>query len=267
MKRKGGGLMKKGVFVAIPLLLSSSLFYASCTNEEKYELHTIDQNDLLVKDVAGSYRPGTSIEVILAFRSGPKVSCLIDGVEYEGRLNADGEESFVYTMPAKDVTLYTMLNGFTGLEETMDLPVSYDYGQYLPNVATKLLGLSLMNPDEKIVDKAIAGDVLRLYYRGELLIQETYPGQAVYGEDFSFVSLTFLKKAEFVELSLKDIVVDPQKPAYVLLDAEGHFESLEDYLSTGERIYAAKDPSTGEIFAYYGYQAREREETPKEESD
>ena len=249
--------MKKGILFAIPLLISSCMFLNSCDADGRYELRTVDHHDLLENDIAGWYKAGDKIEVHLAFRSGPKVSCLIDGMEYEADTFADGEESFVYTMPSKDVTLYTMLNGHTGLEKTMDLSVSYDYGLHVPNVATKLFGYSLMSFEEpEIARRAIAGDVLRLFYLGEIKILETYPSQVVYSDDFRFVSLTFVKKAELVEIDPKGVVIDPEKEEYVLLDSEGNFESLGDYLQKGKKLYASKDSETGEIHAYYGYEVR-----------
>lgn len=239
-------------------LLPSLLVPNACSSKVEYRFDVVDSQNLLLNDVEGRYREGEKIEIRLAFRSGPRVGVLIDGESYYGEATCQDDfwyESFVYTMPARDVTLYTTLDGRTGLEKTMDFTVSYDYGQYVQGKATKLLNLALLGLDSKIVTDSIAGDVLRMFYDGEIQFQETHPSKAVFGDDFRLVSMTYAEKATFCQVDL-DSISSEEDSSYVLLDAEGNYLTLDEYKADHSVLYASVDSKTGKVYAYYGYEAR-----------
>lgn len=251
--------MNKIRFLFSLTLLPSLLVPGACSLETEYRLDVVDLNELLLNDVEGTYPAGERIEIRLTFRSGPRVGALIEGEFYYPEMGCPedfGCQSFVYTMPARDVTLYTTIDGYTGLESTMDFSVTYDYGQYVRGKATKLLNLGLLGLDSEIVTKAIAGDVLRMTYVGEVEFRETYPSQAVYGEDFRLVGMTYAKKASFCRID-PDSIPSSEALPYVLLDSEGHFQTREEYLTDHSVLYASVDPESKKAYAYYGYKARE----------
>ena len=110
--------MKK--LLALIMLFICACAFGGCNQVEvddnKYKLEVVDNWNLLVHSLEEEYEAGTTIEVHLAFRSGPSVGIkLNDEVMVAKDYSTTCEQlcSVVsFTMPNEDTTIYTHQNGY-----------------------------------------------------------------------------------------------------------------------------------------------------------
>ena len=110
--------MKK--MITLLVLFISTLSLVGCNQTElednKYKLEVVDNWNLLVHPLEKEYEAGSTIEVHLAFRSGPSVGIKINGeilIAKEFSTTCDQLCEFVsFTMPNEDTIIYTHQNGY-----------------------------------------------------------------------------------------------------------------------------------------------------------
>ena len=85
-------------------------------DDNKYKLEVVDNWNLLVHPLEEKYEAGSTVEVHLAFRSGPSVGIKINGgvlIAKDYSTTCDQLCNFVsFTMPNEDTTIYTHQNGY-----------------------------------------------------------------------------------------------------------------------------------------------------------
>lgn len=158
--------------------------------------------------------------------------------------------------------------------QTVSFTAGYDYGFHQKDQATLLLGGSniFFDPDEWDIGRINAGDVINVEYRGELLVQETYPGTVI-TKNAEIISIS-VQRADVIELTVtgvtddltlvpKDgsstalIPTDPGTETTMIVSADGSFRQLWDG-HLGTPIYATGKYSgdSFEVRAYYGFDPR-----------
>lgn len=159
-------------------------------------------------------------------------------------------------------------------EETVTFVCNYDYGFHMPGKCVLLLSGSMMffNPKDYGIDyPLIAGDKIIVIYKGECLIQETYPS-TVYTKNMEIIKIEVIKATVeeyeivldggkkqigkwFSEDSLGIIDLNNKRP-YVV-NKDGSF-CFFDELEVGSKVYVAT-PTYEENLAtaaYYSYLPR-----------
>ena len=110
--------MRKMITLLVLFICALSLFGCNQTELEdnKYKLEVVDNWNLLVHPLEKEYEAGSTIEVHLAFRSGPSVGIKINGeilIAKEFSTTCDQLCEFVsFTMPNEDTVIYTHQNGY-----------------------------------------------------------------------------------------------------------------------------------------------------------
>lgn len=161
-----------------------------------------------------------------------------------------------------------------GNQKTATFVCGYDYGFHVQDECVLLLSGSMMffNPKDYGIDyPLIAGDKIIVTYKGECLIQETYPS-TVYTKDMEIIKIEVIKATVeeyeivldggkkqigkwFLEDSLGIIDLNNERP-YVV-NKDGSF-CFFDELEVGLKVYAVT-PTYEEnlpIVAYYTYLPR-----------
>lgn len=105
--------------------------------------------------------------------------------------------------------------GGTLVPKQTDFIVDYDYGLHREDMATPLLNDSKLffDPQEWGIDTLVGGDVITMKYKGELLIQETYPSTVV-TKGLTIVDIS-VTKAQLIELEV--VAVEGESPMLVPL--------------------------------------------------
>ena len=110
--------MRKMITLLVLFICALGLFGCNQTELEdnKYKLEVVDNWNLLVHPLEKEYEAGSTIEVHLAFRSGPSVGIKINGeilIAKEFSTTCDQLCEFVsFTMPNEDTVIYTHQNGY-----------------------------------------------------------------------------------------------------------------------------------------------------------
>ena len=159
-----------------------------------------------------------------------------------------------------------LVQNLPGTTKQAEFHTYYDYGFSQPGKATLLMDGSTVFVDEKL----IAGDVVTVYYTGEMYVQESYPSTVVFsGGQIERVEV------EQAELCILTIVQDPltdekylvnihdikiqSAPEYALCDRDGRYIAWST-LNAGETIYASHTSEQGndptEIAGLYTYWPR-----------
>ena len=123
--------------------------------------------------------------------------------------------------------------------------VRCDYGNVSAEGKVTLLldGCSFFfDPSEYGIEKLIAGDVIALKYKGEMVVAESYPGQ-VFGID-KIISIQHYPANvhDFMfmgEADLSQSYID--YPEYVITDEDGSFIPLSE-VESGTMLYCTFDP-------------------------
>ena len=145
-----------------------------------------------------------------------------------------------------------LVQNLPGTTKQAEFHTYYDYGFVQPGKATLLMDGSTVFVDEEL----IAGDVVTVYYTGELYIQETYPGTVVFQN--GQIEHVEVKQAQ---LCILLIVQDEQTgekylvnnvygtrietaPDYVLCDRDEHYIEWTS-LHTGATLYGSYTSKQG----------------------
>ena len=110
--------MRKMITLLVLFICALGLFGCNQTELEdnKYKLEVVDNWNLLVHPLEKEYEAGSTIEVHLAFRSGPSVGIKINGeilIAKEFSTTCDQLCEFVsFTMPNEDTVIYTHQKGY-----------------------------------------------------------------------------------------------------------------------------------------------------------
>ena len=193
---------------------------AACeSHSNRYKLTVNDPNGYLLSelsDLAEEYEAGEEVSVKVAGLSGASIYVYLNDREITDRetVNTDGwfYETYTFVMPARDSVLTIDVHTIIPpIIEEAEFTVNYDYGQHIQTsdgqgLATILLnGCSLFfDPyDYDIEMPLLAGDVLTVYYTGEMLIQETYPATVVI-QNGSIENVEKSKKATLVSLETRN---------------------------------------------------------------
>lgn len=129
----------------------------------------------------------------------------------------------------------------------------YDYGFTSPGKAVLLMDGSTVFVDEKL----IAGDVVTVYYTGEMYVQESYPGTVVFSggevkrvevEQAKVCLLTVTQNAKTGEKQLVNQLEQSlaSAPDYALTDWDGSFVAWKE-LEVGTVLYGSFLDTTGEL--------------------
>ena len=161
-----------------------------------------------------------------------------------------------------------------GKVHTVSFTAGYDYGFHEEGRATLLLSGSsiFFDTDEWEIGRINAGDVITVEYRGELLIQETYPGVVV-TKNAEIISIT-AHRADVIELiaegteddpvirtvsgeDIRLIPTDAGTETTMVIDEDGSFRQLCEAHLDG-KIYATGKLGDGsfEVRAFYGFDPR-----------
>lgn len=127
---------------------------------------------------------------------------------------------------------------------TVTLPFNYSYDVPVSNVATLLCGSSYFGRGfESIIipDDIVAGDLIKITYKGEMYTQESYPGTHVLNGEIVSYSFTYanvfpVSKENLTEAMLEEYSLQNN---YVILDRTGKYTTLEEY--TGDKVYLVED--------------------------
>ena len=120
---------------------------------------------------------------------------------------------------------------------TYEVMMNYDYGTHIQDVATLLFNYSFVDIDltKYSVNNLKAGDVVKFYYKGELDILETYPGQ---------ISLTDeqIVNVELFEANIVSFTVY-QVPGggYDIIADDGKTYKLPEYIVYGDNFTSIKN--------------------------
>ena len=125
-----------------------------------------------------------------------------------------------------------------------------------------MVGEGLSNCPERIKtvfvdEKLIAGDVVTVYYTGEMYVQESYPGTVVFSggevkrvevQKAKLCILTVTQNAQTGEKQLVNQLDQPltSAPDYALTDWDGSFVAWKE-LEVGTVLYGSFLDTTGEI--------------------
>ena len=234
---------------------------AACeSHSNRYKLTVNDPYGYLLSelsDLAEEYEAGEEVSVKVAGLSGVSLYVYVNDREITDRetVNTDGwfYETYMFVMPARDSVLTIDVHTIIPpIIEEAEFTVNYDYGQHIQTsdgqgLATILLnGCSLFfDPyDYDIEMPLLAGDVLTVYYTGEMLIQETYPATVVI-QNGSIEHVEKSKKATLVsletrngELYTQDGVVVADMPKYAL-NADRTYLSVEEAIESGKAVHGS----------------------------
>ena len=146
-----------------------------------------------------------------------------------------------------------LVQNLPGTAKQAEFHTYYDYGFIQPGKATLLMGSATVFVDEKL----IAGDVVTVYYTGEMYVQESYPGTVVFSggevkrvevQKAKLCILTVTQNAQTGEKQLFNQLDQPltSAPDYALTDWDGSFVAWKE-LEVGTVLYGSFLDTTGEI--------------------
>ena len=146
-----------------------------------------------------------------------------------------------------------LVQDLPGTTKQAEFHTYYDYGFSQPGKATLLMDGSTVFVDEKL----IAGDVVTVYYTGEMYVQESYPGTVVFSggevkrvevQKAKLCILTVTQNAQTGEKQLVNQLDQPltSAPDYALTDWDGSFVAWKE-LEVGTVLYGSFLDTTGEI--------------------
>ena len=146
-----------------------------------------------------------------------------------------------------------LVQNLPGTTKQAEFHTYYDYGFSQPGKATLLMDGSTVFVDEKL----IAGDVVTVYYTGEMYVQESYPGTVVFsgGEvkrvEVQKAKLCILNVTQNAQTGEKQLVNQLDQPLtsapdYALTDWDGSFVAWKE-LEVGTVLYGSFLDTTGEI--------------------
>ena len=137
----------------------------------------------------------------------------------------------------------------TGVDEnethTVTLPFNYSYDVPISDVATLLCGGSYFGRGfESIIipDDIVAGDLIKITYKGEMYTQESYPGTHVLNGEIVSYSFTYADVFPVSKENLTEAMLEEYyslQNNYVILDRTGKYTTLEEY--TGDKVYLVED--------------------------
>ena len=146
-----------------------------------------------------------------------------------------------------------LVQNLPGTTKQAEFHTYYDYGFSQPGKATLLMDGSTVFVDEKL----IAGDVVTVYYTGEMYVQESYPSTVVFSggevkrvevQKAKLCILTVTQNAQTGEKQLVNQLDQPltSAPDYALTDWDGSFVAWTE-LEVGTVLYGSFLDTTGEI--------------------
>ena len=146
-----------------------------------------------------------------------------------------------------------LVQDLPGATKQAEFHTYYDYGFSQPGKATLLMDGSTVFVDEKL----IAGDVVTVYYTGEMYVQESYPGTVVFSggevkrvevQKAKLCILTVTQNAQTGENQLVNQLDQPltSAPDYALTDWDGSFVAWKE-LEVGTVLYGSFLDTTGEL--------------------
>ena len=146
-----------------------------------------------------------------------------------------------------------LVQDLPGTTKQAEFHTYYDYGFSQPGKATLLMDGSTVFVDEKL----IAGDVVTVYYTGEMYVQESYPGTVVFSDGevkrvevqkAKLCILTVTQNAQTGEKQLVNQLDQPltSAPDYALTDWDGSFVAWKE-LEVGTVLYGSFLDTTGEL--------------------
>ena len=146
-----------------------------------------------------------------------------------------------------------LVQDLPGATKQAEFHTYYDYGFSQPGKATLLMDGSTVFVDEKL----IAGDMVTVYYTGEMYVQESYPGTVVFSggevkrvevQKAKLCILTVTQNAQTGEKQLVNQLDQPltSAPDYALTDWDGSFVAWKE-LEVGTVLYGSFLDTTGEI--------------------
>lgn len=146
-----------------------------------------------------------------------------------------------------------LVQDLPGATKQAEFHTYYDYGFSQPGKATLLMDGSTVFVDEKL----IAGDVVTVYYTGEMYVQESYPGTVVFSggevkrvevQKAKLCILTVTQNAQTGEKQLVNQLDQPltSAPDYALIDWDGSFVAWKE-LEIGTVLYGSFLDTTGEL--------------------
>lgn len=115
---------------------------------------------------------------------------------------------------------------------TYEVMMNYDYGTHIKDVATLLFNYSYVDVDltKYNINDLKAGDVVKFYYKGELYILETYPGQILLTDD-QIVNVE-LFKANIINFTAYQV----PGGGYNIISDDGKTYKLPEYIVYGDNF-------------------------------
>ena len=146
-----------------------------------------------------------------------------------------------------------LVQNLPGTTKQAEFHTYYDYGFIQPGKATLLMSSATVFVDEKL----IAGDVVTVYYTGEMCMQDSYPGTVVFSggkierwevQEARVCLLTVTQNAQTGEKQLVNQLDQPltSAPDYALIDWDGTFVAWNE-LEVGSVLYGSFLDMTGEL--------------------
>lgn len=164
----------------------------------------------------------------------------------------------------------------SGKNET-SMRVDIDYGNYRLDLATPLLDFcetDFLDKQQWGLDVFVPGDVYRITYTGDMMVQESYPGRLVLQdgqlidvtrEDAGIVAVKVTSQRSVQSLEDGTEVYADDLPMYVILDEQGKYCEL-GACAKGQILYATYERAVAEasedgtmvayVLALYAYQPR-----------
>ncbi|HZJ89448.1 MAG TPA: hypothetical protein VFD05_02020 [Bacilli bacterium] len=155
--------------------------------------------------------------------------------------------------------------------KSVTMMMSLDYGFHIPEEATLLIDYAnlFFNPLDYDLPLLVAGDIVVINYRGELIIMETYPG-TVDTRYLEIISIE-VEQAVIVEFEIRNVPAGETEiytenedyqsgitfaTEYVVAE-DGSFKSWEEY-PAHTKLYGTNPVAkrTDEIVAFYDYNLR-----------
>lgn len=87
-------------------------YFDPYTSGVKFNVNVIDNHGILLEPLKDNYQPGEVVKVKLQFFSGLRPGIMVNDELIEIPTMIDDSYVYTFIMPAKDVTLYTTINGF-----------------------------------------------------------------------------------------------------------------------------------------------------------
>ena len=146
-----------------------------------------------------------------------------------------------------------LVQNLPGTTKQAEFHTYYDYGFSQPGKATLLMDGSTVFVDEKL----IAGDVVTVYYTGEMYVQESYPGTVVFSggevkrvevQKAKLCILTVTQNAQTGEKQLVNQLDQPltSAPDYALTDWDGSIIAWNE-LEVCTVLYGSFLDTSGEL--------------------